>query len=50
MQLSLWRRVAMFLLWKVLDLLSAIEEWQQRRLAKKRREVSEIRNLGPKKK
>ena len=40
----------MFLLWKVLQLLSAIDRWQQRRPAKKKTQVSEIRNLGPKKK
>jgi hypothetical protein len=33
MQLSLWRRVAMYLLWKMLDLLFLIDRCCQRRRA-----------------
>ena len=52
MELSLWRRVAIYLLGKVLDLLFAIDSFRSRwkRRAAERIGTSEIRDIGPSKK
>lgn len=50
LHLSLWRRVAMVLLWKLLELLFAIDAWQRRCALRRTGPISETRNLRPKKK
>jgi len=51
-ELSLWRRVAIYLLWKVLDLLDLIDRMgrQFRTRSRQPPSASEIRDIGPKRK